>query len=261
MKKTGLLLVLAAVIFTSCKKEKDDNSGLLKGPEVQVHEGKAWTWIQLDQNGNPQKMAISINDAALNSLPTTGGDGSHNQGHSGSNNWVLKFHPKANISPFNHLGLDWNPIGHEPDPIYGKSHFDFHFYMITPAEVDAIPPYEVDSAKFKNSPSPEYLPAKYFNAGGGVPKMGAHWVDVTSSEFNVQPFTQTFIYGSFNGKVTFYEPMITLDFIKKNNNFERSIPQPGKVQKSGYYPTRMKIVKHDGVTDIILDGMTYRTQS
>ena len=55
--------------------------------------------------------------------------------------------------------------------------------------------------------------------------------------------------------------MITLDFIKNNNNYERAIPQPAKVQKSGYYPTKLKIVKHDGVTDIILDGMVYRTQS
>ena len=91
--------------------------------------------------------------------------------------------------------------------------------------------------------------------------MGAHWIDVTSSEFNGKPFTQTFIYGSYNGKVTFYEPMITLDFIKNNNNFERAIPQPAKVQKSGYYPTKLKIVKHDGVTEIVLDGMVYRAQS
>ncbi|HTE27705.1 hypothetical protein [Flavitalea sp.] len=261
MKKTGVLFLLAAVIFASCKKEKDDKDGIFKGPEMQVHYGKAWTWVQLDHNGNPQKMAIAINDAAMNSLPTTGGDNGHNHGNNGVNNWVLNFHPKANISPFNYLGLDWNPVGHEPDPIYGKSHFDFHFYMMTPAEVDAIPAYEADSIKFKNSPAPAYLPVNYFNAGGGVPKMGAHWVDPTSPEFIGQPFTQTFIYGSYNGKVNFYEPMITLDFIKNNNNFERVIPQPMKVQKSGYYPTKLKIVKHDGVTDIILDGMVYRTES
>ncbi|RYY10158.1 MAG: hypothetical protein EOO04_37320, partial [Chitinophagaceae bacterium] len=208
MKQTGFLLLAAALIFSSCKKENDNKSGILKGAELQVHEGKAWTWVQLDQNGNPQKMAVSINDAAMKSLPTTGGNDGHNQGHSGINNWVLKFHPKANVSPFNFIGLDWNPIGHEPDPIYGKSHFDFHFYMMTQAEVDAIPPYPLDSVKFKNSPAPEYLPANYFNAGGGVPKMGAHWVDPTSPEFSGKPFTQTFIYGSYNGKVNFYEPMI-----------------------------------------------------
>jgi len=133
--------------------------------------------------------------------------------------------------------------------------------MMTPAEVAAIPPYEVDSLKFKNWPAPAYLPAGYFNAGGGVPQMGAHWVDPTSGEFNGLGFTQTFIYGSYDGKVTFYEPMITLEFLKATSNFERTIPQPAKVQKTGYYPTKLRVVKHDGLTEIILDGFAYRTQS
>jgi hypothetical protein len=263
MKKTGILLLLAATIFASCEKENHDKSGILKGSVAQVHLGKAWTWVEVDQNGNPRKMAVSIDDAALNSLPTSvkGEGGGHNHGHEGINNWALKFHPKANVNPFQYVGLDWNPIGHEPEPIYGKSHFDFHFYAMSPAEVDAIPPYEVDSAKFKNSPAPAYFPLNYINPGGGVPKMGAHWIDVTSPELSGKPFTETFIYGSYNGKVTFYEPMITLDFIKKSSNFERNIPQPAKVQKTGYYPTKLRIVKQNGVTDIILDAMVFRTQS
>ena len=34
-----------------------------------------------------------------------------------------------------------------------------------------------------------------------------------------------------------------------------------KVQKSGYYPTKLRVVKHDGVTEIVLDEFVYRTQS
>jgi len=148
-----------------------------------------------------------------------------------------------------------------PESIYGIPHFDFHFYLTSPEEVAAIPAYEVDSLKFKNWPAPDYFPTNYFNAGGGVPQMGVHWIDITSPEFNGQPFTQTFIYGSYDGKVTFYEPMITLDFLKNNSNFTRDIPQPAKVQQSGYYPTKLRVTKHDGVTEIILDGFRYRTQS
>ena len=55
--------------------------------------------------------------------------------------------------------------------------------------------------------------------------------------------------------------MITLDFLKNNSNFERAIPQPAKVQKNGYYPTKERVVKHDGVTEIVLDGLVYRPQS
>ncbi|MCW3108253.1 MAG: hypothetical protein JWQ09_2759, partial [Segetibacter sp.] len=75
---------------------------------------------------------------------------------------------------------------------------------------------------------------------------------------NGQPFSQTFIYGTYDGKVTFYEPMITLAFLKSTTSFERAIPQPAKFKKAGYYPTKMRVTKHDGVTDIVLDGFVQR---
>jgi len=91
--------------------------------------------------------------------------------------------------------------------------------------------------------------------------MGFHWVDVTSPKFNGQPFTQTFIIGSYDSKVTFYEPMITLDFLKNITNHERNIPQSARVQKSGWYPTKQQIVKHDGVTEVIFAAFVFRAKS
>lgn len=259
MKKFLVPVLLLATVFTSCKRDNDNvRNNILKGPEVQVHGGKAWTWVHLNNEGKPEQAAITLTDAALNSVPIgNGGSMEHNMM---DNMWTVKFHPKAGIE-FNHVGLGWNPNGHEPEHIYTKPHFDFHFYMMTPEQVAAIPVYEQAPTKFDNWPSSAYFPANYFNAGGGVPMMGAHWVDPTSGEFHGQPFGETFIFGSYDGKVTFYEPMITLEFLKNNSNFERNIPQPAKVQKSGYYPTKMRVVKHDGLTEIILDGLVYRAQS
>ena len=258
MKKI-LFIALAAIAVTSCKKDDLARNGIYKGPVANVHNGKGWTWVQISNTGNPEKLAVVLTDEALNSVPVGGNGDGH--GHGDENAWTLKLHPKASVTPFDHVGLGWNPIGHEPEPIYGKPHFDFHFYMMTSQEVNAIPPYEVDSTGFKNWPAPGYFPATYFNPGGGVPKMGAHWIDATSPELNGQPFTQTFIYGGYAGKVSFYEPMITLEFLKNTNNFERAIPQPAKVQKSGWYPTKMRVKKHNGTTEVILDGFVYRQQS
>jgi len=260
MKKIFILAIAAVAILTSCQKNENGRSGIFKGPEVQVHNGKAWTWVELSKDRKPIRVAVTLNDAALNSVPVAGEEGEMSHSMT-DNNWTLQFHPEANVTPFNHVGMGWNPSGHEPEPIYTIPHFDFHFYMMTPEEVAAIPPYDVAPEKFDNKPAADYFPAMYINPGGGVPQMGAHWIDVTSPELHGQTFTQTFIYGSYDGKVTFYEPMITLDFLKNSSNFERPIPQPAKVQKTGWYPTKLRVVKHDGQTDVIYDEFTYRTQS
>jgi hypothetical protein len=263
MKKILFFSLLALVVgfssYTSIKGNKKPQ--ILKGQQVQVHGGKAWTWIQLNKQGNPERIGVSLTDEALKTVPTATHGSAH--GHTEDNHWVIKFPAKANLTPFNHLGMHWNPSGHEPETIYTVPHFDFHFYSSKPEEVLEIGTYEKDSVRFKNVPSTDYFPAQYMNPGApsAVPQMGSHWMDVTSGEFNGKPFTETFIYGSFDGKVTFQEPMITLDFLKKTNNYVRDIPQPAKVQKTTWYPTKMKIVKHDGVTDIILDQFVFRKQS
>ena len=108
--------------------------------------------------------------------------------------------------------------------------------------------------------SAEYLPANYVS-GPPVPQMGKHWIDITSPEFNGATFTQTFIYRSYDSKITFNEPMITKAFLDNTTQFERSIPQPAKVQKTGYYPTKLIVVRQAEGTAIILDGFVYREAS
>ena len=89
--------------------------------------------------------------------------------------------------------------------------------------------------------------------------MGAHWVDVTSPELNGQPFTQTFLMGSYNSKVIFYEPMITEEFIRSHNSYQRAVPHPEKVQTDGYYPSKMRVeTMQDGTVNIILEDFGFR---
>lgn len=256
MKKI-FLFVAAAAFLTSCQKN-DEKEKTYKGATVQLHDGQAWSTIKLDRSGAPQQLAITITEAALNSLPTEGAGDGHDHDH--SNNLVVPLHPKAlSSTPFKFIGLDWNPAGHPPANIYTKPHFDFHYYMVSPEEVAAT----VDFTKMAVHPPAEYLPQNYIPTDP-VPQMGLHWVDVTSPELDPNSgltFTQTFIYGSNDGKVTFYEPMITLEFLKNSGNFERSIPQPAKVQQTGYYPTRMRIVKQGDATSVILEAFTLRQAS
>lgn len=256
MKKTAILSLAAAAIFTSCKKDNNNNNnqtGVFSSEEISLFEGKTKTWIKIS-NGVPEQLAISMDDALMNSLPMTSTE------HDDENHIVIPLHTQAGSTAFDHVLLDWNPIGHEPEGVYNVPHFDFHFYMTTVEEQMSIPFYEEDSLKFKNYPGASFMPANYVPIPGGVPMMGTHWFDVTTPEMNGAPFTQTFLMGSYDGKVTFYEPMITLDFLKTNAQFERAIPQPAGFQKNAYYPTKMKISKHDGVTEVILDGFMYKRQ-
>jgi len=259
MKKVLFIAAMSVLAFSSCKKDNaEKKEKVFKGATQTFQHGKAWTWYEVDDAGNPVRMAITIDDDAMNSLDTTAPGA---PGHHHVNAVSLKLHPKAGNTPFSHVLLDWNPKGHEPEVIYGKPHFDFHFYISTEAERNAIPVYEQDSTKFLSYPAPGYMPPTYVPIPGGVPKMGSHWIDVTSPELSGAPFTQTFIYGSYDGKVTFYEPMITEEFIKANAGFERAIPQPTKYQKAGWYPTKMRISKSNGTTNVIIEGFVQRQAS
>src|SRR5689334_9080399 len=107
MKRIITAVLVLSVLAVSCKKDHDN--GIFRGPEVNLHHGKAWTWIQVDDQGNPERLGVTINDAAMNSLPI-GGESGHNSME--DNNIVLPLHPKASNSLFNHVWLNWNPAGH-----------------------------------------------------------------------------------------------------------------------------------------------------
>lgn len=257
MKKVLLFASVALLALSACKKDADKKERIFKGETKPFQHGKAWTWYEVDNNNNPLRVAVAIDDEAMNSL-----DPGTNDGHSDHNMVSLAFHPKAAAAtPFQHALLGWNPQGHEPEGIYDLPHFDFHFYQTTDTERLAIPVYEQAPAKFDNLPAGGYFPANYIRIPGGIPQMGAHWADVTSPELNGVTFTQTFLFGSYDGKTTFYEPMITEAFIKANPSFERSIPVPAKFQKTGWYPTKMRIEKKPGVTSIILENFERRQAS
>lgn len=253
MKKVFFAALLGTVLF-SCKKNDDPKTNDFHGPKVSLHHGKAWSTLTLARDGKPERLTVTIDNDLMNSVLTA--DNGTGGGHTHEHSVVVPLHPKAlESTPFKFVNLDWNPTGH-PDPIYNIKHFDYHFYMTTQAEVEGY----LDMTKITAPPAPEYLPTNHA-AGAPVPKMGSHWVDLASPEFSGTPFTQTFIYGSYDSKVVFYEPMITHDFLKNATNFERPIPQPTKWQKTGYYPTKMRVQKAGTDIQVSLEGFVYRQAS
>src|SRR5215204_367464 len=151
MKRIFLLTVFAAILF-SCKKD-EDKTNIQIGPETTLHHGKSWSWIHVDNQNKPLELGISINEAALNSVPVgEGGSGDH---HSHENNLFVALPATAReVTPFKTIMLNLNPSGHEPEQIYTLPHFDIHFFMANEQEVLGM----TDMGKLVNEPAAEYLP-------------------------------------------------------------------------------------------------------
>ncbi|MDX5438468.1 MAG: DUF5602 domain-containing protein, partial [Pontibacter sp.] len=200
-------------------------------------DGVVRTWVTVSKDGNPTEIGVALSEKALINLPQ--GEGDQHDGHHVYET-VLDFPKAAEATPFKFMTLDWNPRGHEPENVYGKPHFDFHFYMISDELRKTIPglaPDEFDPFP----PAASYLPGDYVMIPGRIPTMGTHFVDATSPELHGNPFVQTFIYGGYQGNVIFYEPMITLDYIASKPQATIPIKQPAAFQKDGYYPQNYRV--------------------
>jgi hypothetical protein len=264
------IAVITALNLSSCKKttasyadvkanaaisSNISQDSIYKGSQVKVFGGKAWVWIKFDSVGKPRQLAITLTNTVFTTVPfdTTLEE----------QEIVIPAPSQANITAFHDFAIDWSPQGHLPQGIYDLPLFDFHFYTISEAERQAIFTDSNYYQRFRTYPPKKYVPANYglVNAGGipgGGCITGVHLYDTTASEFHGQTFTQTFVYGSYNGKVDFYDPMMTLNFLQSTQGFQRSIPQPAKFMINGYYPTKMEVVKHATSTDVILEGFKLR---
>lgn len=228
------------------------------GPVIQMGNGHIRSFGELEkQSDKPLQVGFEITAAALQNLPPAHAAPDHNGPH-----YMVKLHPKVQESTlFDHLVVDWNAQGHEPGP-YLAPHFDFHVYMINNnqrLQITATDPLSV-------APLPAgFLPNDYIGPLGPEPQMGGHCVDITSAELlpptdpNARPFTHTFIYGAYNSKVAFFEPMITLDYLANSTGGSFSIKQPANVSEAGYYPTKYTISKDaSGKRYVVLSDFAYK---
>ncbi len=247
-------VVLAAVLagaclicFSGCDDEDDEAPvGIAYGPAVQVGNGTARSFVQLDKAGNPASVGFTLTRAALENLPHE------------DQSYRLALPAQKTGTPYNHISLDWASHGHSPDGIYNTAHFDMHFYMISEAEQDAI----VMDEKMQRVPEAKFLPPadRYFSPPGeGVPGMGKHWADLASPELSQgKPFTVTLVYGTYDGKVIFHEPMIAHAWLNtRPAAFDTvvSMAQPAAFAKAARYPNQYR-VRYDAGTSLYIIELT-----
>lgn len=217
------------------------------GPAVPIGQGVARAWVSVNKQGVPVSLGVNLSEHAVMHQPVN-----HTE-------YILRFPRTATAMPFDHVTLGWNPNGHFPPGVYDVPHFDVHFNLIdeeTRMAIPGIPPPYMDPA-----PAAQYIPQAYVQTPGVEPQMGAHWIDVLSSEFQGGTFTNTLIIGTYDEQVIFWEPMVTLQYLMTKPNDVRAVRQPAAYQVSGYYPTNYSVTYLDspGQFTISLDNLVYHT--
>jgi len=147
---------------------------------------------------------------------------------------------------FDHLGFEWVPCGHPNLEKFGKSHFDFHLYRVTPDQrasmaCDLVPGAPI--CAFPGGPPPDTQTTssgrKFFivstvvgtpdhpdngkiaNMPQGyavdfttaLPGSGVHAYDMAAA-VDVAAWTDPLlVIGSYNGGIAFWEPMFPYSFV------------------------------------------------
>lgn len=239
------------------------------GTAVRVGGGYARAYVVYERGdgGAPVEVGVALDERALEDLPARNPHAPRTSpaGHEHVDNYpYLLSLPEGGAPPYRFVELDWNPGGHEPPGIYDTPHFDFHFYTVSPAERASIVPSDPRFQEKADLLPPEReRPDSYVVAAPpgapapGVPLMGVHWVDTRSPELQgmfgkpeaYRPFTRTFIYGSWNGRFHFVEPMITRAHLLARKAAvepaERdeviAVPMAPSYSTPGYYPGAYRI--------------------
>lgn len=211
----------------SGKTGKAGQAKWLFGPSKIVGNGKAGSFVKLNGAGNPLAVGFVFNEKCLTGLPPGEFDT--------ATNFILPM-PAENTTGINHLEMDWNPQGHDPKPVYGVPHFDFHFYLCDDKMLNMIM-----GGPDKVPVETKYQVADYISTVMTVPHMGTHWVDSKSPELHGKPFTATYIYGYYKGDMKFIEPMVALSFLQSKKPFHLNIKQPKAYQHHAWYPRQMHL--------------------
>jgi hypothetical protein len=244
----GTALAAAATVYGEAKK---------------LGEGFAQVYAELDGAGAPRVIGVSFHQGMLEGLPAMPNAWSRcfdkNQNgridaHGECNgDYELRFElprelAQGGATPFKWVSVNWNPMGHPPPapPVWAVPHLDFHFYIMEREAVGKIRPgpcgelIDCDDYERAQTPVPAgYVHADHIDVGAAVPDMGNHLVDSRTPELVTEgrAFTHTFIFGAYDGQITFYEPMITLAYLQTRPDLCVPIKQPQAWAREGYYPT------------------------
>lgn len=285
-------LVLAAALagaltttITGCTPQEEPRGRIL-GQYWDFGNGTVTSYAEFADGDTPSAIGIVYSAGALDGLPTASSDRHHcfDRDSNGtvepemecfaSHEAVIPLPDavatRADI-PFKWVLFNWNPVGHIPPGIYDVPHFDVHFYIERIANVFAIKdgpcgPEFVQCDQFERGKKPlpaNYMHPDYKDVDAVAPAMGNHLIDVTGPEFNGEKWTRNWVFGLYDGKITFYEEMVAREYLLSQPDVCNPIKTPPAVGLSGFYP-RQSCIRYDGATGEItvsMEDFEYREAS
>jgi hypothetical protein len=270
MNRIGMLLIGVAAAGACGAQAARAEVRTVYGEAQKLGNGAARVYAELDGAGAPQAIGVSFDPGLLEGLPAMpntwsrcfdkDGDGRIAEHGECNGDYELEFVlpqelVQAGTTPFGWVSVNYNPMGHPhpAPPPWAVPHYDFHFYIMQREAVRQIRPGPcselIDCDDFARAQIPvpaRYVHADYIDVGAAVPDMGNHLIDSKTPEL-VEPgpeFTHTFIFGAYDGQVTFYEPMITLAYLQSRPDLCTPIKQPAAWEAAGAYPTVYCIRHH-----------------
>jgi hypothetical protein len=277
------VVVLAVATVSAGNGVPEASAKQARGWEMTLGNGRASSFATWNHTGVPTAVGIRISAEALASLSTDPSDHHHCVDKNGdgviahatecadTHEYVVPLPEAASQRddmPFKWVLLNWNLRGHGPPGIYDVPHFDVHFMMAPIADIFAIRagpcgPELVNCDDFATAKIPltdGLMHPDFVDVDAVAPAMGNHLIDLSGAEFNGEPFTWSWIYGMYGGRVTFYEEMVSRAYLQTQPDSCRTIKTPPAVDVSGHYPTQ-QCVRYDGAGNeyvISMEQIEYR---
>jgi hypothetical protein len=255
---TSAVAAVLGALSLSCSTQRA--ARVLSMPSS-LGNGTVASYAEFDRSGAPKVIGVVFSAGALDALPAAPSDGhrcfdANNDGVidlatecSAWHERVLPIPSEASRRPdvpFKWALLNWNPRGHIPPGVFDTPHFDVHFYIEPIENIFAIQRgtcglemVRCDQFAVARKPVPgNYLPPNFQDLGLVAPAMGNHLLDPTDHVFHGEKFKRHWIYGTYDGRVIFYEEMVDRGYMLSKPDACLPIQSPAAVALTGYYPTR-----------------------
>ena len=270
-----------AISVGACSPERTAQSELHQGDAAALGDGVVNTYVELDAAGDLVAVGVRLSASTFENLPV-GPDGTAPCFDVDGNgtmdpmtecfmmlrrNLQLPTATSAAIAPFGYVQFNYNPMGHPAPapPTYAVPHFDFHFYVVGQDAVEALRTgtcgFLMDCDLYERARIPvpaQYMPPTYIEVGAAAGGEGNHLLPSTAPELADPPadLTQTFIFGSYDGHITFYEPMIAASFFTPDVDACYDVAQPAAWEVAGPYPTKycIRYLPDEGAYTVSLES-------